>query len=278
LPRGFAARVGSDLVEVGTVARIASAQGIDAARARDLAIRDALFAAGARANPARSDGVLVSERAILGRTVLDGIEKEAREAGAPTDAEVNELTAERWTELDRPASVRTTHAVILVEKPTDAAAARALAEKLAQALRGITESKAFIERAQAFSAAPFKLSAERLGPVTPDGRMWDAAAPPGTRFPTIDPEYTRAASTLVHPGDQSPIVKSAFGYHVILLEERLPEARVPLEERRTLLHDDIVSRRSKKLLESTIARLRGVTPVEVVRAADSLTALVPTTP
>jgi peptidyl-prolyl cis-trans isomerase C len=278
LPPGIAASVGSDLVEARTIASIASAQRVDPAHARELAIRDALFAAAVRANPLHADSVTVAERAVLGRSLLEGMQRQALEVGAATDAEVSELTAERWTELDRPPSVRTTHAVLLVEKPADSAPARAVAERLAAALRGIAASAEFIERAQAFPAEPFKVKAERLSPVTPDGRIWDFGAPPGTHFPTIDLDYARAASALARPGDQSPIVKSAFGYHVILLEERLPEARPSLEERRALLRDEILSRRGKKLLEGTVARLRQGTPVEVVRAADSLTALVSLTP
>ena len=73
-------------------------------------------------------------------------------------------------------------------------------------------------------------------------------------------------------------MKSAFGYHVILLDERIEERRTSLDERRTLLHGDLVSRRAKKILDDTVARARQRTPVEVTRAADSLTELVLGTP
>jgi hypothetical protein len=197
--------------------------------------------------------------------------------GPGTDSEVNEVTAERWLEFDRPPSVRTAHAVVLVKKTDEAAPARALAERLAAALRGITVGAEFLERARAFPAPPpLSITAEQLSPVTADGRMWEHG--PRPQVVTLDPDYTRAAHALKHPGDQSPIVKSAFGYHVIFLEELVPEQRVPLEERRALLNDEIVTRRAKKLLEATLTRLRQATPFEVVRAADSLTALVPTAP
>ena len=273
LPPGVVARVGADLVQTATVARIASSRGVDRSRARDLAIKDALFAAAVRTDPERAAEVSVAERAILGRTLLESIRARSESAGPPTDAEIGELTAEHWIDVDRPASVRTTHAVVLFKTPKDAAPARAAAERLAVALRGITKSTEFIERAQAFPAK--QLRAERLSPVTPDGRMWEPNAPArGTGLPTIDLDYARAASALGSPGDQSPIIKTAFGYHVILLEERIPEQRTSLEERRELFRDEVASRRSKKLLEGTVAELRRGTPVEVVRAADSLTALI----
>ena len=274
LPPGVAASVGTELVEVGTVARIASARGVPAAAARELAIRDALFSAAARASPEYADAVLVAERSNLGRALLELFERQAESGGPPSDAEVNELTAERWTELARPESVRTTHAVVIVEKPEQDIPARSLAEKLAVELRGIGTSAEFVARAQAFPAAPLRIVAERLGPVTPDGRMWEFNARPGTKYPTLDAAYTKAATALQKPGDQSALVKSSFGYHVILLEERIPAVQPSLEERRALLRTEIVSRRAKKLSDDALARLRHTTPFEVMRAADSLTELV----
>jgi hypothetical protein len=278
LPPGIAASVAGELVEARTVARIASARGLERSLARELAIRDALFAAAVRAMPERADAVVVAERTNLARLLLEAIEKDAENLGPPTEAELGELSAERWTELDRPPSARTTHALVFVKKPEDDAPARALAQKLADALGGATASAEFIERAQAFPAAPLEVRAERVGPVTLDGRMWDPSARPGTKFPTVDLVYAQAALALAHPGDQSPIVKSAFGYHVILLDERIDERRTSLDERRTLLHGDIVSRRAKKVFDATVARVRQQTPVEVTRAADSLTELVLGTP
>jgi peptidyl-prolyl cis-trans isomerase C len=274
LPPGVVASVGGELVLSDTVARIAGARGLERASARDLAIRDALFAAAARAEPARAHGVTVAERANLARSVLEGFEQDAESAGPPTDAELAALVAERWIDFDRPPSARTTHAVVLVKKPEDASAASALAARLAAALRGATTHAEFLERARTFPAAPLEIAAERLSPVTADGRMWDPAARPGTKFPTLDLDYARAANGIERAGEHSPVVKSAFGYHVILLEERLPERRLTLTEQRSALHGDIVSRRAKKRLDETIALLRRGTPVEIERTADSLTELV----
>jgi parvulin-like peptidyl-prolyl isomerase len=69
-------------------------------------------------------------------------------------------------------------------------------------------------------------------------------------------------------------VKSSFGYHVIRLDERYPEHRVPLEERRSLLAPEIQSHRAKLELDALMARLRAQTAVATERAAEALTALV----
>jgi peptidyl-prolyl cis-trans isomerase C len=274
LPEGVAARVGGELVDTRTIARIASARRVAPTEARDLAIKDALFAAWARHDSANAPAVVVAERAALGRALLEALEAEAMNAGSATDAELAELVAERWTELDRPPSVRTTHAVIRVKKPEDAAPGLALAERLARELRGITDAAAFIERASAFDAKPFELVTERLNPVTPDGRVWEPNGRPGSQLPSgFDLDYARAANAIERAGEQSPVVKTAFGYHVILLDERLPERRLSPEERRAALEHEIVSRRARKLVESTVARLRSATPIERERNEDSLTEL-----
>jgi peptidyl-prolyl cis-trans isomerase C len=243
-----------------------------------LAISDALFAAWARADSANAPAVVVAERAALGRALLEQLEAQATALGPPSDTELDALVAERWTEFDRPPRVRTTHAVILVKKPEDAAPVQALAQKLASELDGSTESALFVEKARAFDAKPFELVAERLSPVTADGRVWDPDARPGQQFGTYEVDYARAANALERPGDHSPVVKTVFGSHVILLEERLPELRVPLEERRAALHDDVISRRTKKLLESTLAELHNTTAVERERTEDVLTELVSRSP
>jgi parvulin-like peptidyl-prolyl isomerase len=121
--------------------------------------------------------------------------------------------------------------------------------------------------------------AERLPPVTTAGRPWDPDEhPPKPLGGGNDLDFTRAAQALRSPGDLSGVVKSAFGYHVIRLDERYPELVVPLETRRTLLGDEIFSRRAKRELDALAQRLHAATPVTSDRAVEALTALVPSAP
>ena len=275
LPPGVAARVGNDDVHVETVARIARSNGLGLELARDRAVSDALFAASVRADPARADFVRASERAALARALLENLREKARSAGPPSDSEVETQTRERWLELDRPESVRTTHAVVLTKSPADDAPARALAVKLADAVRGVDESAEFIRRAQALPREAVELHAEALPPAFLDGRIWDPTlVPPRQLAGELDREFTRAAHALQTPGQQSPIVKTAFGYHVILLQERLPALRLTLEERRTRLLEAVLSRRAKTELDALVNQLKTQLSVEIPRASDELTALV----
>jgi hypothetical protein len=72
-------------------------------------------------------------------------------------------------------------------------------------------------------------------------------------------------------------VKTAFGYHVILLVERFPEHRVSLEERRSLLAPEVRTRRAQTELKSLVSELRSRATIEVSRSADDLTSRVPVT-
>ena len=73
-------------------------------------------------------------------------------------------------------------------------------------------------------------------------------------------------------------MKTPFGYHVILLDERLPAVKLTLDERRERLVDVVVALRAKTELDALLERLKQQTPVELPRSADELTARVLTTP
>jgi hypothetical protein len=279
LPPGVAARAGNEDIRLSSVARIARAQGITPRAARERAVTDALFAAAVRHDPNDAPRVTAAERSVLARALLERVRADADALGPPTDDEVQKLTAARWPELDRPPSFRTTHAVVLVKTPADDAPARDLARELARAVAEAKDSDDFIARAQALPKQDLEVKAERLPPVTPDGRLWNPdERPPKPIDGSLDLDFTRAAVALTNPGDQSALVKSPFGYHVIRLDERYPEVRLSLDERRALLAPDIHTRRAKHELDALMARLRAQTPVATERAAEALTALVPVEP
>jgi peptidyl-prolyl cis-trans isomerase C len=277
LPPGVAAEVGRERVVSATVERVARTQGLPPSAAREAAISDALFAARAREleDPA---ALAVAERSALSRAFLEQVR---REVAAPpiTDAEIEAVTKDRWPELDRPVTVRTTHALVRMKDNDDATKARAVAERLAAVLRGAASAQEFIERARAFDAKPFEVIAEALEPATRDGRAFDPAqGPHGTITGSYVEDYTRAAHALASPGDQSPVTKTRFGFHVIRLEERLPEARVPLSERRVTLAPEVLRRRAKRYVDELLAKGKAGGSVEMSRAAEELTSRVRVAP
>jgi hypothetical protein len=82
LPEGIVARVGASAIHGTSVGRIAALQHLDAQAARDLAVRDALFASGAQA---RGLDVTADVRSVLARRVLEAIRAEAEQTPLTAD-------------------------------------------------------------------------------------------------------------------------------------------------------------------------------------------------
>ncbi len=272
LAPGLAARVGADGIAVETVARVAQAQRVPPAVARDRAASDALFAAGARVAFEGTGLVPVVERAALARRLLEGFQAEAEARGPASDAELAELTAQHWQDLDRPETVRTTHAVALVKKPQDDAAARAAAQRVFEAVRGVSDPDEFIRLANTVPHEGVELHAERLPAVTQDGRVYAPDAPDGSAA-TFDKDFAAAAFALA-PGKISEPKKSSFGYHVILCEARLPELRTSVAERRERLAGELTKSRAERTKHELLTRLSAAQPIAIVRSLDDLTARV----
>jgi len=272
LPSGTLAVVGGDVIGEQTVRRIAEAQVVTPRVACERAVFDALLA---RSAGERLGSALITQamRGVAARALLEDFARQASERGPPTDAELAAATERHFSELDRPALLRTTHAVVLVKKPEDDARARALADRVAAAVAGVHDPAVFRARALAVPGGGLDLRVEDLKPVTRDGRVLDPAVvlPPGSAPERYSATYVDAAYAIPDVGRSSPVVKTEFGYHVILAVERIPEQRVPLDERRRLLSPEILAGRAEKMRDETLATARAARPVDIERAAMELT-------
>jgi peptidyl-prolyl cis-trans isomerase C len=272
VPEGFVAVVSGDGIAGDTVERVAQAQSLTARAALDRALSDAFFAAEGRSRVHRAR-VLVAERRAGARMLLQSAWAEARAAGPPTDAEVAAETARRWWEVDRPELRRTIHAVVLTSTKTDDAHDRAFAQRVTLAVATATEADSFRMLAAPFKDSGFDFRVEDLAPVARDGSSVEPsqAPPPGSHLATYEATYAAAVFKIPGVGRQSGIVKTSFGYHVILLTEILPEYRVPLDERRKAFTEEITLGRASKLRDAALERARAVDRVEVERSAGELT-------
>jgi hypothetical protein len=243
--------------------------GVAPAAALASSSEDVLLAADLQRQDAAAAAQL--RRVALARSLLVELKREGMRAGPPSDAEVEVSSQARWWQFARPRMVRVTHAVVMSQGPNEAA--RALAERIARAVSGTTSASDFRNAAQAVPAEGFTVKVEDLMPVAADGRALDPENPPpvGPGERRFDSDFARAAAALDAVGAKSSVVHSKFGYHVLLLTGSVPELKPPMEERRRMLHDEILTGRSRALTDAVLARQRQAVAPDLDRAALELT-------
>lgn len=279
LREGVVARVGQDEIRAETVALIAAQQAITPKQALELAVRDALFASALREREDTAPLVAVAERAALGRALLEELRAQANQAGPPTPGEVQAVIARHWYQVDRPAGARTIHVVALSKEPKDKAPAHAVAEQLRNAVAGAKTAEEFEKAAKQVASPDIEVKVESLPAVAPDGRVVPDKPPlPNAPAGELDKAYATAANALTQPGDQSGIVETAHGFHVIMLLERTPAVVMPEAQRSKVVSREVLADRARALESELVKLVHRKTEVQIDSAARELTARVSVAP
>ncbi len=242
-------------------------------QALDQAVGEALLANAALTRFRGTGLVQVVRRSAHARALLDLLFEQARAAGPPSDEELEALRKERWMDLDRPACVSSVHAVVLSKDPKHDDAARAAAERIARATAGISDPEKFIERARQVDIGKLKKRVEGLPHMTADGRAvyLDPRDSRRSHPDTFDPSFAAAANAIPKEGQQSTVIQTPFGYHVILLVERVDAQHYTLEELRKKFEQEVYDGRARKQLDELSAGLKRHVRVELARNAEKLT-------
>lgn len=76
------------------------------------------------------------------------------------------------------------------------------------------------------------------------------------------PEFEKAAFELKNPGDVSEPVKTQFGWHIIKLEERIPESPAPFEQVKQRIMQELRDQKTQEILQERAKELESIYKVE----------------
>jgi peptidyl-prolyl cis-trans isomerase C len=154
-----------------------------------------------------------------------------------TDEEVQAFYDENLDKFALPEKVRARH--ILVENEEDAV-------KILEEIKG---GKAFAEAAKESSICPSKEEGGNL-------RFFGKGQ--------MVPEFEAAAFAL-ETGEMSDPVKTQFGWHIIMMEEKQPSSVVPLEDVAGEIKNMITQKKQQDAFFQKLEELREEYPVEIVK-------------
>lgn len=264
------ARVGSETISVSLVEKVAAEQKIAPRDALQRLLDDAIAANAAREKKLdQSPPGSWNLEAARARVVAEKVLADARAKGPPTDDEIRELSAEFWREVDRPPSLRVSHALAMRSDKGDAAfdaKARAVAEQLLAAAKTATSSADFIAKTKAVPhPKEIKVVVEALGGFIADGRTTEGD--PGR---SMDKAFAKGAFAIPEGETTSGVVESKFGWHVIWIDERVPEQRMPMDTRRVAFTAPAHAARAKRAIDEALASQRASHPVTILPSAEQL--------
>jgi parvulin-like peptidyl-prolyl isomerase len=262
VPVGAVAVCAGKAILGASVASVASASRVAPAEALQRLAHDARLAAEAEARGLDQEaGVQRELKGALARSMLARIKQD--NGAPPSPEEIHALRAARWRDFDRPESARVIHAVAMGEGSDEA---RKVAEAIRKATAGASGEADFEERAKRVPHEGVEVRVERLPAMARDGRNVEEDG-------SFVVPFAEAALALKTPGDQSPVVATSFGYHVIFLIERAPAHHPTDEEIARIAREEILARRASSAARGLIERLRREHPVVLERNAIELTDL-----
>lgn len=185
------------------------------------------------------------EDAVARVLVDEYVNLEISSASKVSEAEIKSYWKSNPEQFKVPTQVRARHILVAVSDKVGEAQARARAEEI---LARIKAKESFETLASEFSDdAASKARGGDLG-FFAMGKM--------------APEFEKAAFAL-KPGAVSAPVKTAFGYHLIKVEERQEAFDRPLESVRDMIHNHLRQQKQRDIMQSRLRELKTLIKTEV---------------
>lgn len=185
------------------------------------------------------------EDAVARVLVDEYVNLEIASASKVSEAEIKSYWKSNPEQFKVPTQVRARHILVAVSDKVGEAQARARAEEI---LARIKAKESFETLASEFSDdAASKARGGDLG-FFAMGKM--------------APEFEKAAFAL-KPGAVSAPVKTAFGYHLIKVEERQEAFDRPLESVRDMIHNHLRQQKQRDIMQSRLRELKTLIKTEV---------------
>lgn len=211
----------------------------------------------ARTLPHRSQAV---ERGVLGRSLLNHLERELLQQAPITDEEISKQRQKEWMKYDRPRAVRVAQFYIPVQRLSPGDAEYALAESIQAAVKGATNVEGFVSAGQAVETE-LQVVVEPAPAVAADGRVVPILSEE-SEFENTDVAFAKAATDLQFVGDISGVIATEAGFHILYAMEIFPGVTVSEVQARSSLMKTALAERMDARLEA-IKKERSVPVVRV---------------
>ncbi len=197
----------------------------------------------------------ITEKALLAdmtqsMAIQKLIEAEVKPAVKVSDEEARRFYQQNPERMKRPPQVRLRH--ILVGVPRNAPA-----EQRQQAKQKAEGLLARIKAGGDFAAIAGESSDD-------NSSRGEGGLLPWMSRGDSPPAFEQAAFALEKTGETSGVVESAFGYHILRLEDQRPEGQISFEEARPQIDQFLSRQQARELLERKVAALRKAAKVEVL--------------
>lgn len=176
------------------------------------------------------------EKSILAKKYF---EKKAKKLNI-NEREIKEYYKKNKERYKEPEGVHVKHILIYIPKDADKATEKKALEKAKQIRAQILKGAKFEELAKIYSDdAGSKKKGGDLGIIKK-----------GQTIPEFEKEIFK-----LKPGEISRPIRSSYGYHIVKVEEKIPEKILPFEEVKDLVKKDYLQKKQEELMRQILQKL-----------------------